>query len=81
MKGMHCASCVRVTERALKKTPGVTDAIVNLATEKATVTFDQEKCSPEQLAKSIAKTGYVLDLNEKNEDLQKIEKEKELKKL
>ena len=65
IKGMHCASCVKVTERALKKTPGVTDAVVNLATEKATVTYDKDNCTPEQLANSIAKTGYILDLEEK----------------
>ena len=33
--GMTCASCVGRVERALKKTPGVLDATVNLATEKA----------------------------------------------
>ncbi|HEY7269650.1 MAG TPA: heavy metal-associated domain-containing protein, partial [Dehalococcoidia bacterium] len=37
--GMTCASCVARVERALKKVPGVEDAAVNLATEKATVTF------------------------------------------
>jgi P-type Cu+ transporter len=78
VKGMHCASCVRVTERALKKTPGVTDAVVNLATQKATVTYDEHDCSPENLADSIAKTGYTLELEEKNEEIQEIEKRKEL---
>lgn len=78
IKGMHCASCVRVTERALKKTPGVTEAVVNLATQKATVTYDSENCTPEQLADSISKTGYVLDLEEKSEEIQEAEKKKEL---
>jgi len=78
IKGMHCASCVRVTERALKKTPGVKDAIVNLATAKATVTYDADKCTPAQLAESIAKTGYTLELEEKSEEIQKKEKQKEL---
>lgn len=81
IKGMHCASCVRVTERALKKTPGVKDAVVNLATAKATVTYDKENCTPEQMAESIAKTGYTLELEEKSEEIQEIEKKKELKKL
>lgn len=78
IKGMHCASCVRVTERALAKTPGVTEAVVNLATQKATVTYDSENCTPEQLADSISKTGYVLDLEEKSEEIQEAEKKKEL---
>ncbi len=78
IKGMHCASCVRVTERALKKTPGVTDAVVNLATTKATVTYDENNCTPEQLAESVSQTGYTLDLKEKNEELREEEKKKEL---
>ena len=37
IEGMTCASCVARVEKALKAVPGVTDASVNLATEKATV--------------------------------------------
>ena len=81
IKGMHCASCVRVTERVLKKIPGVKDAVVNLATAKATVTYDADNCTPQQLAASIAKTGYTLELEEKSEEMQKKEKQKELTKL
>ena len=81
IRGMHCASCVRVTERALKKTPGVTDAVVNLATAKAMVTYDADNCTPQQLAASIAKTGYTLELEEKSEAVEKAEKKKELQDL
>jgi len=75
---MHCASCVKVTERALKRVPGVKDAVVNLATEKATVTYDNDNCTPQQLATSIAKTGYTLELEEKSEEIALAEKKKEL---
>ncbi len=78
IKGMHCASCVRVTERALQKTPGVLAATVNLATGKALVEYDQETCSPQDLAQSIQKTGYTLDLSEKSEEEIEVEKKKEL---
>lgn len=78
IKGMHCASCVRNTERALKKTPGVKSAVVNLATAKATVEYDTNSCTPEQLAESIAKTGYTLELEEKSDEIQEKEKLKEL---
>lgn len=37
IKGMHCASCVGRVERALKEIPGVVDAQVNLATNRARV--------------------------------------------
>lgn len=75
---MHCASCVRVTERALKKTPGVKNAVVNLATGKATVEYDAENCSPKDLATAIEATGYTLELEEKSEELQETEKRREL---
>src|ERR1700733_613282 len=40
IEGMTCASCAMRIEKCLKKVPGVADAQVNLATEKATVTYD-----------------------------------------
>jgi copper chaperone CopZ len=40
IKGIHCASCVGRVEQALKGVPGVADANVNLATERAQVRFD-----------------------------------------
>ncbi len=79
IKGIHCASCVHTTEKALKNTPGVKDAVVNLATTKATVTYDNDDCTPEQLADSIEKTGYKLELKEESEQIQEEEKKKELK--
>ena len=39
VEGMTCASCVRRVENALAKVPGVLSASVNLASERATVTF------------------------------------------
>ena len=39
VEGMTCASCVGRVERALKAIPGVQSAAVNLATERADVTF------------------------------------------
>ena len=41
--GMHCAACSRAVERALKKTEGVKEANVNIATEKAVLVFDDKK--------------------------------------
>ena len=43
IKGMHCASCVLVIEKSLKNIEGVSDASVNLMTEKATITYDSDK--------------------------------------
>jgi Cu+-exporting ATPase len=56
--GMTCASCVARVERALKKVPGVGGATVNLATEKATVSFDAEACEVGSLLGAIENAGY-----------------------
>ena len=56
--GMTCASCVRRIEKALGKVEGVREAGVNLATEKAKVTYDPSLVGPDQLAKAVEKAGY-----------------------
>ena len=56
--GMTCASCVRNVERALKKTEGVAEANVNIATEKASVAFDPSKTSVAKLIEGVANAGY-----------------------
>lgn len=63
--GMTCASCVSHVERALQRLPGVEKAAVNLATEKATVSFVPGVVSLEDLKKAVADVGYeVLTLEE-----------------
>ena len=83
IEGMHCASCVSVLERTLKKVPGVKDATVNLANEKATVVCDEEKVNDDQLSSAVANVGYKALLNEsaRTEDEEKKAKQKELKDL
>ena len=56
--GMTCAACVGRVERALKKTPGVLDATVNLATERAAVTFVPGQATPADLELAVTKAGY-----------------------
>ncbi|MBV9601469.1 MAG: copper-translocating P-type ATPase [Chloroflexi bacterium] len=58
--GMTCASCVRRVEKALKRVDGVSDASVNLATEKATVRFDAEPVGMADLRAAVEKAGYTL---------------------
>jgi Cu+-exporting ATPase len=62
IEGMTCASCVLRIEKALKATPGVTDVAVNLATDKARVSYDDKFASKEDLLKAVAKAGYVAKL-------------------
>lgn len=56
--GMTCASCVRNVERALKKTDGVAEASVNLATERATVSFDPTVTTIDRMIERVSGAGY-----------------------
>jgi Cu+-exporting ATPase len=57
---MTCAGCVANVERAIAKTPGVERALVNLATEKATIIFDSEVTGLPQIAEAVRRAGYGL---------------------
>ncbi len=56
--GMTCASCASHVTRALKKVFGVLDANVNLATEKATVTYVPGLATLADFKKAVADAGY-----------------------
>ena len=56
--GMTCANCSARVERRLKKVGGVQDAAVNLATERATVTFDPAQVTPQALVETVRAAGY-----------------------
>ena len=56
VEGMTCASCVGRVEKALKRVPGVTDAAVNLATERAHVTG--HGIDAETLVAAVDRTGF-----------------------
>ncbi|MEA5097076.1 MAG: heavy metal translocating P-type ATPase [Burkholderiaceae bacterium] len=59
--GMTCASCVMRVEKALKTVPGVLDASVNLATNKAQVKFIAGTASSAMVA-AVEKAGYGASL-------------------
>ncbi|WP_435019177.1 heavy metal translocating P-type ATPase [Tundrisphaera sp. TA3] len=56
--GMHCASCVGRVEAALQGVPGVAEARVNLATERAGVRVDPARVTEAQLAEAVKRAGY-----------------------
>ncbi|WP_437574856.1 heavy-metal-associated domain-containing protein [Sorangium sp. So ce887] len=58
VQGMTCAACVRRVERALRATPGVQEAAVNLVTQRATVAYDARATTPAELARAIVEAGY-----------------------
>ena len=57
--GMTCASCSARVERALNKLPGVLDASVNLATERASLRYLPASTGPDEVARVIEETGYA----------------------
>ncbi|MGO4937710.1 heavy metal translocating P-type ATPase [Fundicoccus sp. Sow4_H7] len=66
IEGMTCASCAQTVERALKKTNGVSDAVVNLTTEEATLTFADQALSFEEVQRVVQQSGYDV-VKEENE--------------
>ena len=61
--GMTCASCVRRVEKSLAAVPGVTQAVVNLATEQATVQA-APALRAEALVAAVGKAGYEVVTSE-----------------
>ncbi|MBA4347999.1 MAG: heavy metal translocating P-type ATPase [Clostridiales bacterium] len=78
--GMTCASCSSAVERALKKLDGVSEASVNLATNRAAFSYDPTKVKLTQVREAITKAGYTpMDLA--TEDTRDAEQEKREKAL
>ena len=77
--GMHCAACSRAVERALKKTEGIEEANVNIATEKAVLNFDDKKLKYNDIVNVIVKAGYQVLGKEENPAERKAKEIKEQK--
>lgn len=58
IEGMTCASCARTIERVTRKLEGVTEASVNLATEKLTISYEPSKVRVLDIKKAIENAGY-----------------------
>ena len=56
--GMTCSACVRNVERALGKQDGVNEAVVNFATEHASVAYDTDQTDLRALVEQISNSGY-----------------------
>ena len=81
IEGMTCASCVGRVEKVLNSVPGVKSAIVNLATEKATVVLGQS-VEISKLVQAVEGLGYIakeLDQTSARDDEKSARREAELK--
>ena len=68
VKGMHCASCAVNVKKAIESSDGVIDANVNIATNKATITYDPSVVNLEVIFKNVEKIGYSLSMEMENQD-------------
>ncbi|MBU2511489.1 heavy metal translocating P-type ATPase [bacterium] len=81
IEGMTCASCVKRVEDTIKALPGVNSASVNLATEKAQVTYSPDIIKELQIMEAVTRAGYGLSKLVESEtvDLDEEKKRKDLK--
>ncbi|MHA6251827.1 heavy metal translocating P-type ATPase [Oceanobacillus sp. CAU 1775] len=66
--GMTCAACSTRVEKSLNKMDGV-EAQVNLTTEKATIDYDENVTSIDDITKRIENIGYGVVLDQANLDV------------
>ncbi|MBM3182171.1 MAG: heavy metal translocating P-type ATPase [Chloroflexi bacterium] len=60
ISGMTCASCVSHVEGALKELPGVSNVTVNLATNKANLSYDPQRVNLTDMRRAVEDVGYAV---------------------
>mgnify|MGYP001212012838 CR=1 FL=1 len=58
IEGMSCEHCKKAVTDALKEIDGVEQVDVDLQAGKATVSFDPERATEQQMKEAIAEAGY-----------------------
>lgn len=83
IEGMTCAACSQRVEKTLVRLEGVSKASVNLATEKATLSYDPKVIKLSAIKQAIEKAGYKpLSIEKRQEvDADRLRKELEIKTL
>lgn len=81
IEGMTCAACAKTVERVTRKLEGVTEANVNLATEKLMISYEPSLVGISDIKKVIEKAGYKALEEETTVDTDKERKEEEKKEL
>ena len=70
ISGMSCASCVSHVEGALKDLQGVTNVVVNLATNKASLSYDPQLVKVDDMRRAVKDVGYGIASAELTLDVQ-----------
>lgn len=59
--GMSCGGCTSKVTNVLKAITGVSDVNVSLSAGEATVQYDEQQASPDQLKAVVKDAGYGVD--------------------
>ncbi|HEL1231337.1 TPA: copper-translocating P-type ATPase [Streptococcus equi subsp. zooepidemicus] len=62
LEGMHCTSCALAIEQAVKQLPGVKEAVVNVTTEKLSVTYSAARLTSAEIIQAVREAGYKAEL-------------------
>jgi len=65
---MTCASCAAHVEKGIRKVSGIDMASVNLAKEKATVSFDPKETDIEKIIQGVLDAGYSASVSKQDDD-------------
>ncbi len=79
--GMSCAACANTIEKTLNRLPGVFNAMVNFATETATIDYIDSEVSVRDMIQAVKKAGYDAKEKEEEVDVERQEREKQSKSL
>ncbi len=79
LMGMSCASCAAKIEKAINSLNGIKESVVNIATEKATITFDPKILKVRDIKDAITSIGFESKMAEDvDTNKEAVEKAKEL---
>ena len=59
--GMTCGGCTSKVTKALHAVPGVGEVKVSLSAGEATVQYDEQTASPDQLKSAVKGAGFGVD--------------------
>ncbi len=80
IQGMHCASCAGLIERSIRSLPGIKQATVNFAAEKATVIPATSSVTQEQVIAAVQKAGYNASLvDTEDREYERRQRQKEIR--
>ncbi|WP_304467573.1 cation-translocating P-type ATPase, partial [uncultured Muribaculum sp.] len=80
VSGMHCAACAGKVESVLNSLDGVKEAVANFASREASVEYDPDVITPEQMRDAVQRYGYTLHIEMSEEELDRM-REAEMRKV